>query len=193
MLPDTSRFFTVGPVGSQGRIEKMTLALFWTFGGVAIVSAVLCITRRSAVASALWLVNTFFFIAAMFLLLEAQFVAILQIIVYAGAIMVLFLFVIMLLNLGHAGPSDMKGTGGKVVAGLLFLGLLVELWALRTASISAELRATGVDLARMTEERGAVGVIAGPLFRTYLVPFEITSVLLLAAVAGAVILAKRKI
>src|SRR5437660_5007789 len=71
------------------------------------MSALACITRRSAVASALWLVVTLFSLAALFVLLDAQFIAVLQVLVYAGAIMVLFLFVIMLLNLGRPGLSSM--------------------------------------------------------------------------------------
>ena len=89
-----------------------TLAIFWGFAGLALASALLCITRRSAVASALWLVVTLFALAALFVLLDAQFIAVLQVLVYAGAIMVLFLFVIMLLNLGRPGPTDVKGPLG---------------------------------------------------------------------------------
>ena len=78
-----------------------TLIIFWAFAGLAVVSALSCITRRSPVASALWLVVTLFSLAALFVLLDAQFIAVLQVLVYAGAIMVLFLFVIMYLNLQH--------------------------------------------------------------------------------------------
>src|SRR2546428_13785227 len=101
-----------------------TLMLFWFFAGIAVGSALLCITRRSPVASALWLVVTLFQIAALFVLLDAQFLAVLQVLVYAGAIMVLFLFVIMLLNLGRPGPSDIKGPLGLGVAVLLGAALL---------------------------------------------------------------------
>src|SRR5947209_19908247 len=93
----------------------VTLVLFWTFAAIAVGSALLCITRRSPVASALWLVVTLFQIAALFVLLDAQFLAVLQVLVYAGAIMVLFLFVIMLLNLGRASASDIKGPTGLAV------------------------------------------------------------------------------
>ena len=78
-----------------------TLIIFWAFAGLAVVSALSCITRRSPVASALWLVVTLFSLAALFVLLDAQFIAVLQVLVYAGAIMVLFLFVVMLLNAPH--------------------------------------------------------------------------------------------
>src|SRR5437764_481582 len=83
------------------------LVIFWAFAGLAILSALSCITRRSPVASALWLVVTLFSLAALFVLLDAQFIAVLQVLVYAGAIMVMFLFVIMLLNLGRPGPADL--------------------------------------------------------------------------------------
>src|SRR2546428_8901304 len=96
-----------------------TLIIFWAFAGLALVSALCCITRRNAVASALWLVVTLFSLAALFVLLDAQFIAVLQVLVYAGAIMVLFLFVIMLLNLGRPGPTALKGPAGLGVGGLL--------------------------------------------------------------------------
>src|SRR5947208_8865221 len=108
-----------------------TLVIFWGFAGLALASALLCITRRSAVASALWLVVTLFALAALFVLLDAQFIAVLQVLVYAGAIMVLFLFVIMLLNLGRPGPSAVKGPLGLGVGVLLAGLLLVQLLGLR--------------------------------------------------------------
>ncbi|MDH3457163.1 MAG: NADH-quinone oxidoreductase subunit J, partial [Gemmatimonadota bacterium] len=97
--------------------------VFWVFAGVAILSGFLCITRRSAVASALWLVVTLFALASIFVLLDAHFIAAIQVLVYAGAIMVLFLFVIMLLNLGRPGPSDMLGWAGRLV--MLAIGALM--------------------------------------------------------------------
>src|SRR5467141_4776346 len=97
-------------------------------------SALLCITRKNPVASALWLVVTLFALAALFVLLDAQFMAVLQVLVYAGAIMVLFLFVIMLLNLGRPGPSDIKGPLGLGVAVLLGAALLFLLRVLGQAA-----------------------------------------------------------
>src|SRR5881409_201242 len=108
-----------------------TLVIFWGFAGLALASALLCITRRSAVASAFWIVVTLFALAALFVLLDAQFIAVLQVLVYAGAIMVLFLFVIMLLNLGRPGPSDVKGPAGLGMGVLLAGLLLVQLLGLR--------------------------------------------------------------
>jgi len=164
-----------------------TLVIFWAFAALAVMSALACITRRSAVASALWLVVTLFSLAALFVLLDAQFIAVLQVLVYAGAIMVLFLFVIMLLNLGRAGPTDLKGPLGLGVGVLLAGLLLVQLLVLRQA------RPVAGGPARPALEQGMIPSVARPLFTAYLVPFEITSVLLLAAIVGAVVLAKRKL
>jgi NADH-quinone oxidoreductase subunit J len=171
----------------------MTLALFWFFSGIAVVAGLMCITRRSAVASALWLVVTLFALAGDFVLLDAQFIAVLQVLVYAGAIMVLFLFVIMLLNVGRPGaPGDLRGLVGRLVAAALGGVMMVELLALRQLGPAEALRLPG-GVGALAGERGAIRVVAEPLFQAYLVPFEITSLLLLAAVIGAVVLAKRKL
>ena len=172
----------------------MIEGLFWLFGGTAIVAAFLCITGRSPVASALWLVLALFALAGIYVLLDAQFIAVLQVLVYAGAIMVLFLFVIMLLNAGRPGvATDMKGGAGRVTAALLGLGLVFELLAIRGWMPADQLRLPAGAIAELSREHGAVRLVAEPLFTGYLVPFEITSLLLLAAVVGAVVLAKRKL
>src|SRR3954469_19415514 len=88
---------------------------FYLFGLFAIVSALLFVTRKSPVAAALWLVNTMFSLAALYVLLDAQFIGAIQVLVYAGAIMVVFLFVIMLLNLGHGDTGDMRTVGWKIL------------------------------------------------------------------------------
>ncbi len=185
----------------------MVTAVFWFFAAVAIISAALCILQRSPISAALWLVSTMFSLAAIYVLLGAQFIAAIQVLIYAGAVMVLFLFVIMLLNLGHAS-SDIRGpsavTATVVIVGLL-VGELIALWRYTPNRLAAELAqaapfsdprvvfAAG-DIARQEAEvRGVVGAVAAPLFQTYLVPFEITSILLLAAIVGAVVLAKRKV
>jgi NADH-quinone oxidoreductase subunit J len=179
----------------------METAIFWVFSAVAVGSAVLCITRRSPVASALWLVLTLFAIAGLFVILDAFFIGIMQVLVYAGAIMVLFLFVIMLLNLGRSGPGDLKGWLGRAVAFLLAAGLGIQIWtlvrAVRTpdgfAGQTAAFPLPEGYLQRLSAERDALGLVAEPLLRQYLVPFEIASLVLLAAIVGAVVLAKRKI
>ncbi len=166
---------------------------FWVVASLAIGSAILCITRKSPVASALWLVNTLFQLAAIYVLLDAHFLAAVQVLVYAGAIMVLFLFVIMLLNLGRGGPSDIKGPWGKVIAGTAGLVLVGELVTLRNVTPPWTIMQPPGTVAQAVADRGAVRVVAEPLFQGYLVPFEITSVLLLAAIVGAVVLAKRRL
>jgi len=171
----------------------LTLTVFWIFGVIAMGSALLCITRKNPIASALWLVVTLFAVAALFVLLDAQFLAALQVLVYAGAIMVLFLFVIMLLNLGRPGPTDIKGPLGLLVAAVLAGALLLQLRVLSQTTLPAAIQLLPGTVAAVQEQRGIVGAVATPLFDTYLVPFEIASVLLLAAIVGAVVLAKRKL
>ena len=166
---------------------------FYLFGLIAIASAIIFVTRKSPVAAALWLVNVMFCLAALFVLLDAPFVGIIQILVYAGAIMVVFLFVIMLLNLGRVATSDRKGPVGIAVAVLLAGTLLLQLSVVARSAPPAAIRLPPGMVAQMQQSQGMVGAIAGPLYSDYLVPFEITSLLLLAAVVGAVVLAKRKL
>ncbi|HEU4641035.1 MAG TPA: NADH-quinone oxidoreductase subunit J [Gemmatimonadaceae bacterium] len=159
---------------------------FYLFGLIAIVSALAFVTRKSPVAAALWLVNTMFCLAALYILLDAQFIGAIQVLVYAGAIMVVFLFVVMLLNLGHPSElGDVKGLGVRLAAGLVGLGLLAELAVIGRQRLPAQ-------LPLLPEGANVVTPVAQPLFTDYLLPFEITSVLLLAAIIGAVVLAKRR-
>src|SRR5918993_1376682 len=107
----------------------MATTVFYIFAAVALLSAVMCILQRNAVAAAMWLVSTMFSLSGIYVLLQAQFIAAIQVLVYAGAVMVLFLFVIMLLNVGR-GASDLRGAPVRVVA-MLIGGLLgIELLAL---------------------------------------------------------------
>src|SRR5436853_4454050 len=115
----------------QGTYPLFYTFHFYLFGIIAMVSAVLFVTRKSPVAAALWLVNTMFCLAALYVMLDAQFIGAIQVLVYAGAIMVVFLFVIMLLNLGHPSElADARGTGWKIAAGAVGIALLAEVSAL---------------------------------------------------------------
>ncbi|MCX5763043.1 MAG: NADH-quinone oxidoreductase subunit J [Gemmatimonadetes bacterium] len=166
---------------------------FYLFGLIALASAILFVTRKSPVAAALWLVQTMFALAALYIMMDAQFVGVMQILVYAGAIMVVFLFVIMLLNLGHPDEiSDIRGTWGRVIAGLFGIALLAEVGAAsRNALVPAlQLPQAPTDGA-INGTAGVIGPIAGPMFKEYLLAFELTSVLLLVAVIGAVVLGKK--
>lgn len=173
----------------------MTLELitFLVLALVAIATALGMLLSRNAVYCALFLVMNFITVAIFYLLLGAPFIAMAQITVYAGAIMVLFLFVIMLLNLGHDFHADVR-RGGWIVAGFIAAGLIGYALSrnLTQPGLLADATA-GRLLDASVEKQGAVGAIAIPLFRFYTVPFEITSILLLVAAVGAVILAKRRV
>ena len=171
----------------------MLEVVFWSHAVIAILSALLCVTRRSPVASALWLIMTLFATAVMFLLLDAHFIAALQVMVYSGAIMVLFLFVIMLLNLGDQSATDMKGWFGRMVGLALGVFVAVELWVITKVVPVDQIRLPAGELDRMTVDEGAIGLVAQVLYTTYLLPFLLTAILLLAAIAGAVVLAKRRV
>ena len=166
---------------------------FYLFGIVAVASAVAFVTRRSPVAAALWLVATMFCLAAMYVLLDAHFIGAIQVLVYAGAIMVVFLFVIMLLNLGQPSAlSDARGLSWKLVAGLVGVALLAQVFAVTRAHVPDALVLPENAVADQVARVGAIAPVAGPLFTQYLLAFEVTSVLLLVAVVGAVVLGKRK-
>jgi NADH-quinone oxidoreductase subunit J len=165
---------------------------FYLFGLLALASAIAFVSRRSPVAAAMWLVVTMFCLSALFIMLDAQFVGVMQVLVYAGAIMVVFLFVVMLLNLGHPSElSDFRGKWGRIAAGFVGLALVAEIMALSRNAF--DLRLTVPPVAQSASGAGGViGPIAAPLFREYLLAFELTSVVLLAAIVGAVVLARKR-
>ena len=166
----------------------MGLAIFIITAAVAIVAAILVIVQRNPIASVLFLVTSFIAQAILFIQLHAAFVAVLQIIVYAGAIMVLFLFVIMLLNLRREDFGKDIKLKLKPLA-IAFAGVLViETIVVINASLMPSRTPASLDVAF-----GSVHAIGRELFTTYLYPFELTSVLLIVAVLGAVVMAKKKI
>lgn len=151
---------------------------------MALFSALMVITSKNPVYSVLWLIVTFFTISGHYLLLNAQFLAIVNIIVYAGAIMVLFLFVIMLMNLSRdTEPQKNKWLklAGAVAGGCLLLVLV------------AALRNTETRMTEMgTGNIGLIQSLGAVLFKEYVVPFEIASILFLSAMIGAVVIGKRE-
>ncbi len=171
----------------------MVEIIWWIFAALATLGGIGMVAARSPVASLLNLVVTLFSLGVLFILLGAHFIGAVQVIVYAGAIMVLFLFVIMLLNLGHDYHPDLRGwgwrVGGSVLAGMV--GWLIYRSFASPATLVAS--ATGMLPDSAVARYGAVGAVALPLFRQYVVGFELTSLLLLVAIIGAILLAKRRV
>lgn len=166
--------------------------LFYLFAGLAIGGAIGVVMAKSPVGSLLFMVTALAAMAGTFVLLEAHFLAAIQIIVYAGAIMVLFLFVIMLLNLGHDYQKDLKG-GAFAVVSFGVIGGIAGLMAQQLGATGMQNGPGGAAIDALIAEHGAVGAIATELYTTYVVPFEITGILLLVAIVGALVLAKREV
>ncbi|MCU0587980.1 MAG: NADH-quinone oxidoreductase subunit J [Syntrophobacteraceae bacterium] len=166
----------------------MQLLMFYIFGFGAVVSALLMVTNKRPVRAAMSLVAAMSFLAGIYVLLDAHLIAALQLIVYAGAIMVLFLFVIMLLNI-----EEKEGLLGVNTILLQFLGMLVV--GLLFVTMVSLFKGDGAPLllGAVGEDFGTTKAVGRMLFTEYLLPFEIASILLLAAIVGAVILAKRRI
>jgi NADH-quinone oxidoreductase subunit J len=163
-----------------------SLALFYLFGGVALVSALgMVLNVRNTVASAMSLVITMVALAAVFLLLDAYLVAVIQIMVYAGAIVVLFLFVVMLLNLRSDAFPAPRSVLWKLVGVVATGALLVAFVRFLPGRIPPP--------AELAPGFGGYREVGRALFTTWVLPFEVTSYLLLAAIVGAVVLAKRRL
>jgi NADH-quinone oxidoreductase subunit J len=163
----------------------ITEILFWVLAIISLFSALMVITSKNPVFSVIWLIITFFTISGHYVLLNAQFLAIVNIIVYAGAIMVLFLFVIMLMNLDKdTEPQKNRWLrlGGAVAGGSL---LLVLVAALRTTAAQQTQLGSG--------EIGLIQNLGHVLFTDYVLPFELSSVLFLTAMVGAVVIGKRDV
>ncbi|HEY5674782.1 MAG TPA: NADH-quinone oxidoreductase subunit J [Malonomonas sp.] len=167
----------------------MEAILFYLTALVAVLAAFFVTNCRNPVNSALCLVTNFICLAVFYVMLEAPFMAAIQIMVYAGAIMVLIVFVIMLLNLGTAVKS--RYTHGMVAGGVLsVLLLIVANVFLRNGNATG----TGGDItSAVIESYGHTELIGRAMFVDFLLPFEIASILLLVAIVGAVVLSKRKV
>ncbi len=162
--------------------------LFFALAVTAIAAGIGTVWSRSPVNSALWLILNLFCIAGLYLTLNAQFIAVIQVLVYAGAIMVLFLFVIMLLNLSEK-PSFTRMTFARIFGFFLVMGVL----ALLTYAVAAGLDVLPENVVpEAAAVSGSPSALARALFTQYALPFELIGVLLLAATIGAVVIAKRK-
>jgi NADH-quinone oxidoreductase subunit J len=174
----------------------MADVLFFVFAAVAAGGAFGVVLQKNPVGSLLFMVATLASLAGIFVLFEAHFLAAIQVMVYAGAIMVLFLFVIMLLNLGHDYRKDIQAGFGMIlsfaVTGLL-AGLLFRQFRGAEENPIYEFFPGPEGMDALLEERGVVGAIAHPLFTDYVVAFELTGILLLVALVGAIAIAKRRV
>lgn len=164
-----------------------TEILFWFLSGLALFSAIMVLLSKNPIHSVLWLIVVFFAISGHYILLNAQFLAIVNLIVYAGAIMVLFLFVVMLMN--PAKEAEPQKNLYIKIAGIVSGGLLL------CVIVSTVRSATEISAKTATMGEGATGLIQNlgkALFNEYMVPFEISSVLFLSAMVGAVVIGKKE-
>lgn len=163
---------------------SLQVILFWILAVISILSAIGLVVAKNPIHSVLLLIVTFFTIAGLYILLNAQFLAVVHIIVYAGAIMVLFLFVIMLMNLNASGEpqkNNLVRFAGVISGGLL---LLVLVAALRKA-----------DMGTLMEGSSDIGLIKNlgmALFNEFVLPFEVSSILFLSAMIGAIVIGKKE-
>jgi len=157
--------------------------VFWVFAPISIASAVGMLLMRNAVHAALFLIVNFFCLAVFYLLLDAPFLFAVQIIVYAGAIMVLFLFVIMLLGVDSGLDVRERLAGQRIIAVVLAVGFVAEMCFATKAP-------DGFDAVNAGGNAQAVATV---LFRDYFFPFEVTSILLIVAAIAAMVLARREL
>ena len=169
-------------------ILNLESVLFVSLAVLAIFSALMMVSRRNPISSALYLIMNFFTISGLYLLLQAQFIAIIQVLVYMGAIMVLFLFVIMLLNLKEEKNYKRVYTYKKMTAVLLCIFLACLLGFTLYFGFEGKYK----TLSDKAAQFGTAEYLGTELFTNYSFPFELASFLLLAAIVGAVVLAKKK-
>jgi NADH-quinone oxidoreductase subunit J len=194
------------PVGFEN--GRGAALLFWALALATVGGSLFVITRRNLVAAVMGMVGTFFALAALYAMLYAHFLAAIQVLVYAGAIMVLFVFVIMILNRPEDEPWALQGLLGKALAGLAILYLLFRvsgvLWGVKDtphAAVAAPrpqvadatkvgVLETPAQSARRQDDWGSTRSVGKALFRDYLFPFEAVSLVLLVAVVGGIALSR---
>ena len=167
----------------------LQLVLFYIFAAIAVVSAILLITRHNVVHSAAFLGSTLFAVAGIFLTLHAEFLAGVQVIVYVGGILVLFVFVIMLISVEraeHERQYNRQWTVALVTAAILVGEIAYGLYRGRDSFVLPEVVQPAAAAAGNSEQVGTA------LYTAYLLPFEIASILLLVAIVGAVVLSKKR-
>jgi len=165
-------------------------AVFLVASILALFCSIMMVTRKNPIHSALWLIVTFFSIAVIYLSLQAQFIAIAQVMVYAGAIMMLIIFVIMLIQLEIEGLKRGRLSGAKIIGlfitVILFLEIAAALMAFRGSAAKVATAST------TPEGMGTVASVGTALYGKFLFPFEVASILLLIGVVGAVVLARKR-
>ncbi len=162
-----------------------TQILFWFLSALAIVAAIGVVSSKNPIYSVLWLIIVFFSISGFYVLMNAQFLAIVNVIVYAGAIMVLFTFVVMFINLNEHPefPRNIYIKAAGLISGLCLMIVLIG--ALSKSDVNNTKLAIGTSV-------GLIKALGNVLFNEYVVPFEVSSVLFLSAVVGAVVIGKKE-
>jgi NADH-quinone oxidoreductase subunit J len=175
----------------QGSGKGLAL-LFWAFAAITIGGALFVITRKNLIAAVMGMVGSFLGISALYMMLYASFLAVVQMLVYAGAIMVLFVFVIMILNRPEDEPVGPRGKIGKGLAGLALLYLSVRLGSLLMSvkPLDAVVASKAPGLTPLGYDWGSTKAVGAELFTKYAFPFEAISILLLVAVVGAIAIAR---
>ena len=175
------------------RLTLLT-ATFYYMAAASIASALLAVTRRNPVHSMLWVLALFLHVAGIFLLLGAEFLAAVQVIVYAGAILIFYLFVLMVLDLPGevARPRFGRHWPFAVAAGLSFAALAWLAQIEKIGPIGAEVTGDAESTAADIPALGTLSEVGKALFGPYALPFEIASLILLAAIVGAVVLARKR-
>ncbi len=177
--------------GKPATSKGMAIA-FWLFAAITVAGSLFVITRKNLIAAVMGMVGTFFGLAALYMMLYAHFLAVVQMLVYAGAIMVLFVFVIMILNKPEDEPYATTGRAGKAVAGL---GMAYLIYRLAAVLVSVDTTVTAPQLAAPATtaqgyDWGSTAAVGWNLFNDYLFPFEAVSILLLVAVVGSIAVAR---
>ncbi len=163
--------------------------LFYICAALSVLAAFLAITRKNPVLSAVWLAVTMFALAVIYVLLQAYFLAAVQIVVYAGAVLMLFVFVIMMLNLRAGMAGQLRNMGAKLL-GLLAAGLVLS--QLLAAARGAREPAAAEGQVRLPDDFGGAAALGQLLFTRYVYPLEVLAILLLVAIVGALVLAGKE-